>query len=216
MTFEHLTNRARSFIGAHGVRADAGPVVEELRQPWLDHGVPAAVVDRMAAYQRRWGGLVLPPSPVYDGGPKQLCADLPDNSHAEGWSFEAGPQRTALPYGFWIGPSGEFAIDGDHWAPLHASIEGWVEALALAHHAASWARQITKVTGEDVDAIDLTGFEPVPEVRGLADTWWRGPDSLIAVHTGEAVALSWPRGRTAWIYSGLDNWGLHGGVPDDD
>ncbi|MGA5820126.1 hypothetical protein ACPC54_19945 [Kitasatospora sp. NPDC094028] len=53
------------------------------------------------------------------------------------------------------------------------------------------------------------------EARGLADTWWRGTDSLVAVHTGEAEACSWPAGRTAWIYSGLDAWGLRGGVEDD-
>ncbi|WP_194838723.1 hypothetical protein [Nocardia sp. XZ_19_369] len=29
-------------------------------------------------------------------------------------------------------------------------------------------------------------FEPVTEVRGLADTWWRGSDSLVAIYTGEA------------------------------
>ncbi len=61
----------------------------------------------------------------------------------------------------------------------------------------------------------LDGFEPVREVRGLADTWWRGTDSLVAVYTGEARALSFPRGRSAVIYSGLDAWGLRGGVEDE-
>ncbi|GID33399.1 hypothetical protein Abr02nite_83820 [Paractinoplanes brasiliensis] len=119
-------------------------------------GIPAAEIDRTVAFQRRWGGLVLPPAPQYDGGPRYFQADTPDSSPTEaadgspvpGWWFEAGPQRTAVPYSFMIGPTDEFGIhDGRRWVPLHASIEGWIESLALAHHAANWAKQITKVTG---------------------------------------------------------------------
>jgi hypothetical protein len=46
---------------------------------------------------------------------------------------------------------------GDEWEPLHATIEGWVESLALAHHAALWARQVTTLVGDDVDGIVLNG-----------------------------------------------------------
>ncbi|MFE3791103.1 hypothetical protein [Streptomyces goshikiensis] len=114
-----------------------------------------------------------------------------------------------------ISPPGEFGIHGDEWAPLHATIEGWVESLALAHHASMWARQVTKLVGDDVDGIDLNGFAPVREVMGLADTWWRGPDSLVALYGGEAASFDFPRGRIAVISSGLDEWGLRGGVDDD-
>lgn len=209
-----LTLRARSFVRGHGVRADIRRA-EHHRQRWLERGVPAAVVDRMAAFEERWGGLVLPPASRYEGGPKYFATDIPEGSAAEGWSFEAGVQRSAVPYGFRIGPSGEFGISTDLWVPLHADVEGWVEALALTRHASRWARQITTVTGDDVDDVVLDGFEPVREVRGLADTWWRGTDSLVAVYTGEARALSFPRGRSAVIYSGLDEWGLRGGVEDE-
>ncbi|MEU6453286.1 hypothetical protein [Streptomyces sp. NPDC047065] len=89
-----------------------------------------------------------------------------------------------------------------------------MEALALAHHASTWARQTTKITGNEVDALALESFEPVQEVEGLTDTWWRGSDSLVAVYAGEAGSLSAPRCRTALIYSGPDEWGLYGGVPD--
>ncbi len=58
------------------------------------------------------------------------------------------------------------------------------------------ARTITKIKGDAVEQVDLDGFEPVPEVQGLAETWWRGKDSLIAVYRGEA---------------GLNAWGLGGG-----
>jgi hypothetical protein len=115
-----------------------------------------------------------------------------------------------------IGPAGEFGIHAGDWVPLHASIEGWVESLALADHAAMWAKQITKVTGDKLDDIALDGYEPVREVMGLADTWWRGTDSLVAIYTGEAECLSFPAGRTARIYSGLDEWGLRGGVAEND
>ncbi|MEV7929074.1 hypothetical protein [Kitasatospora sp. NPDC088779] len=209
-----LTRRARSFVSSHGVKVDVRPV-EGHRQWWLERGIPAAVVDRMAAYQERWGGLLLPPASQYDGGPKYLDPDSPELDPA-GWWFEAGTQRTAVPYSFMISPSGEFGIHAGRWAPLHATVEGWVESLALTHHASMWAKQITKVTGHDVDGIVLDGYKPVREVMGLADTWWRGSDSLVAVYAGEAKALSYPRGRTALIYSGLDEWGLRGGVEDGD
>lgn len=139
---------------------------------------------------------------------------MPDNSLGErGWSFEAGTQRASVPYSFLIGPGGEFGLyDGLRWASLHAGIEGWVEAVALAHHAAHWAQQITKVAGQSVDDLDLTDFEEVQEVRGLADTWWRGADSLIAVYTGERACLGPKCDPIALIYSGLDDWGLHGAV----
>ncbi|MFI6250601.1 hypothetical protein [Streptomyces sp. NPDC051016] len=117
-----------------------------------------------------------------------------------------------MPYSFMIGPGDEFGIQAERWTPLHATVEGWIESLALAHHASMWARRITRVTGDDVDGIALDGYEPVPEVRGLADTWWRGRDSLVAVYSGEAECLSFPGGRSALIYSGLDEWGLRGGV----
>jgi hypothetical protein len=75
-----------------------------------------------------------------------------------------------------------------------------------------WAKRVTKLVGDDVDGIEIGGYQPVREVMGRADTWWRGPDSLVAIYSGEAKALDWPDGRTALIYSGLDEWGLRGGV----
>lgn len=206
-----LTRRARYFVSAHGIKVDVRSVAEH-RQRWLDRGLPAAVVDRMAGFQQRWGGLLLPPAPQYDGGPRYFGAGSPEGSASEGWRFEAGKQRTAVPYSFLVGPHGEFGIRAERWTPLHATVEGWVESLALAHHASGCAKRITRVVGDDVDRFSLDAYEPVPEVQGLADTWWRGADSLVAVYRGEAECLSFPKGRTAFVYSGLDEWGLHGGV----
>ncbi|MET7661510.1 hypothetical protein ABZS99_21900 [Streptomyces sp. NPDC005463] len=161
-----LTRRARNFVAVHGIRADVRSV-EQHRQWWLDRDIPADVVDRMADFQARWGGLLLPPASQYDGGPKYFEADSPEGTSSEGWWFEAGTQRTAVPYSFMIGPAGEFGIHANQWAPLHATVEGWIEALALTHHASMWAKQITKVTADDVDSLELDTMDPVPCRRRL-------------------------------------------------
>lgn len=121
-----------------------------------------------------------------------------------------------VPYTFMIGPTGEFGIREEQRVPLHASIEGWLEALALAYCAAVWAKQITTVTGDGVDGIELGGHAPVGEVMGLADTWWRGTDSLVAIYTGEARCFSDPEYRTAVIYSGINDWNMRVAFPDAD
>ncbi|MGW4982320.1 hypothetical protein [Streptomyces mirabilis] len=211
---EGLTKRAGHCVVAHGIKADV-PRVGRRREQWLALGTPSAEIDRVTAYQERRGGLALPPAPHYDGGPKYLDPDVPEGSSAEGWWFEAGIQRTAVPYSFVIGPGGEFGIHGERWTPLHQTVEGRVESVALAHHASMWAKRVTRVTGNEVDAIALDAFEPVKEVKGLADTWWRGSDSLVAMYAGEAECLSAPQCRTALIYSGLNKWGLYGGVMDE-
>ncbi|MFF8613050.1 hypothetical protein [Streptomyces sp. NPDC015350] len=47
-----LTRRARSFVAAHGVKADVRPV-EGHRQWWFERDIPAVVIDRTSAYQGR-------------------------------------------------------------------------------------------------------------------------------------------------------------------
>lgn len=203
-----LSRRAWGFLQAHGVRvpvADLRPG----RDRWLQSGVPDEEIERVLRFQDRWGGAALPPAPEYEGGPLILSAGLPERD-VGGWWFPAGGQRCSMAYGFSIGPGGEFGIRAKEWTPLHASIEGWVESLALAHDAARWAETVTKVRGEGVDAIDLNGFELVPEVQGLADSWWRGDDSLIAFYRGEADFFATPQYRVAYIYGGLEEWVLTG------
>ncbi len=210
LTPDGLSCRARRFVEAHGVRV-ARPGIRHHRDAWLGHGIPGAQIDRAEAFQDRWGGLALPPAPVYEGGPRMLAADCPEGSAAEGWWFPAGDCRVSMAYGFMIAPGGEFGLDAYRWTPLHASTDGWVESLALADHAKRWAKTITKITGEAVEGLDLGAYEPVPEVEGITDTWWRGHDSLIAIYRGEAVGLDAPQCREAHIYRDLNEWGLHGG-----
>ncbi|WCN07339.1 hypothetical protein [Streptomyces sp. M92] len=205
-----LSRRAQWFIETEGVRVCRRDV-ERHRDVWLGHGIPVAEIDRAAAFQDRWGGLALPPAPFYEGGPRVLAAGCPSGTPTEGWSFRAGDCRVSMAYGFMIGPDGAFGIDADRWTPLHAGTDGWVESLALAAHARRWATTVTRVKREAVDSLDLDGFEPVPEVQGVTDTWWRGKDSLIAVYRGEAEGLDAPQCLEAHVYSGLDKWGLYGG-----
>ncbi|MER6346508.1 hypothetical protein ACWC10_16405 [Streptomyces sp. NPDC001595] len=205
-----LSERAQRFVEVDGIRVPRQDIRRH-HETWVDYGIPAAEIDRASAFQDRWGGLALPPAPFYEGGPRVLHADCPEGSASEGWSFSAGSCRVSMAYGFKIGPDGEFGIDAYRWTPLHASTDGWVESLALAAHAGRWARAVTRIRGEDVESLDLGDYEPVPEVQGLTDTWWRGEDSLIAVYRGEAVGLDAPRCLEAHVYSGLGKWGLYGG-----
>ena len=205
---DSLSRRARSFVSIHGIRLDPRPL-EEHRGFWLERGIPAKQIDRMIAFEERWGGFALAPAPAYEGGPRLFGADSPEGSPEEGWWFSAGDQRCSVPFSFWIGPNDEFGIYGPIWTPLHSSIEGWVESVALAHHAALWAKTITKLHGADVDALDLSRFEQVPEVRGLADTWWKHPGSYIAIFHGESranVSTRTAAAKRAFIYEGLPAW----------
>ncbi|MFD5574325.1 hypothetical protein [Streptomyces cadmiisoli] len=206
---EGLSRRARYFVEAHGLRVPRRDIRRH-RDGWLKHGIPAAEIDRAMAFQDLWGGIALPPALAYEGGPRVLEAGVPQGPSADGWRFPAGDCRVSMAHGFMIGPGGEFGIDADRWTPLHASTEGWVEALALAHHAGYWAKTVTKIKGHAVDQVDLDGFEPVPEVRGLSDTWWRGKDSLIAIYRGGAIGFAAPHCLEAHVYGGLDAWGLGG------
>ncbi|WP_328390651.1 hypothetical protein OHS81_36870 [Streptomyces sp. NBC_00400] len=205
-----LSDRAKRFVEVDGISVPRQEIRRH-RDAWAGHGIPAAEIDRAVAFQDRWGGLALPPAPFYEGGPRILAADCPEGSADEGWSFPAGSCRVSMAYGFMIGPDGAFGIDAYRWTPLHAGTDGWVESLALAAHAGRWAKTVARIRGRAVETVDLGGYEPVPEVQGLTDTWWRGKDSLIALYRGEALGLDAPQCLEAHLYGGLDEWGLHGG-----
>ena len=61
-----------------------------------------------------------------------------------------------------------------------------------------------------MDGLELVGVEEVPEAAVLADTWWCGNDSLIAVYRGGAEVMDAPQCTTTTIYAGLDTCGLRG------
>ncbi|MGW5580826.1 hypothetical protein [Micromonospora chokoriensis] len=177
-------------------------LVEE--QHWLNHGIPDAVVDRMAAFEATWGGLLLPPAPHYEGGPKVFRSDNPEVDSAGDWWFDAGDQRASVPYGFFISPRGEFGIeDGRRRVVLHESVAGWVESLALVYRAGRWASEITTVRGTAVDRLDLSDLQPFPEVAGAADTWWRSGEKVIATYRGRAHLFNDPELQVATVYDGI-------------
>ncbi|MEJ3658900.1 hypothetical protein WEH80_38685 [Actinomycetes bacterium KLBMP 9759] len=204
-----LSWRARSIVDSYGTWIDV-PDISSWRQAWATEcGVPSTVLDRVEAFQARWGGLVLPPLPGdcgYDGGPAVLSADLPERvpgATAAAWWFEAGSPRTALPFSFGIGPDGSFGLAMDSWVPLHRSVEGWIEAVALALAAVEEAKEICRYSGDDVAKVDLTGMEPVAETAGLADTWWYRPGRLVALYTGAAELFGRSGYREASVYTGV-------------
>jgi hypothetical protein len=72
----------------------------------------------------------------------------------------------------------------------------------LSYAAEAAADRTTRLSGDAVADLDLSGMEPVPETRGNADTWWQGTNSLVAIHTGEAQLFGRPDYRIAHLYSG--------------
>ncbi|GAA1686941.1 hypothetical protein GCM10009830_38070 [Glycomyces endophyticus] len=197
---DRLTRRARDFVYSFGVRTE--PRRLDLAG-WVDAGVPSG---RALEFQRLWGGLVLPPGPFHDGGPKYFdVVDLVRADTGE-WLIEIGPSTTAVPYGFVIGPDGAFGIVATGWVPLHASIEGWIESLALSHDAFTFAQQITRFTNTAVDSVDLAGLDRVEEVEGVTDTWWCGGGVLVACSSGEAEAFDAPQTRQVLRYTGVPDW----------
>jgi len=194
---------ATSFLHGHAVRVERRPV-ELFRALWLDMGLPADAIDRAAEFEARWGGLVLPAAPCDEGGPRAFRVSVHGGSAEEGWWFSAGDQRFSVPFRFLVDPRGEFALEGaGRKIPLHASVDGWVESVALSYRASAFAGQITTVRGAAVEDLDLSALEPVPLTAGLADTWWRGPDSLVAVYRGEADSFADPRYLRAHLYEGM-------------
>lgn len=198
-----MTRRAQYFVDVHGHRLDGG-MGDAVRDNWQRHGIPAAVVQQIAEFETQWGGLLLPPAPRYDGGPKTLRSGMPEIGTTGEWWFDAGDQRCSMGYSFCVGPRGEFAIeDGRGRTVLHDSVAGWVESLALAYSAALWAPHITTVHGTAVQDLDLSRMEQFPEVAGVSDTWWRGEETVIAVYRGEAQLFGDPALQVGTIYSGI-------------
>ncbi|MGC4896996.1 hypothetical protein [Micromonospora sp. DT31] len=205
-----LSRRARSFVSVHGFWLEEPPVAQ-YRSAWQQAQIPDEVIDRAEAYQACWGGLVLPSAPGLPedaAGPRMLGVEPPeweDTFVPPGWFFQAGPQRTAVPYAFLIGPDGTFGIAGSddgQWVPLHRSIDGWVESLALAYAAMGMADTVTKVTGSAIDQLDLAAMQPIAEVGGITNGWWYRPGLLAAVYAGESELFGGSASRTAYLYTG--------------
>ena len=207
---DRLAPSARSFVYSNGVRTSPREL-DRYRVDWIEGGAPSELVDRAIEFQRLWGGLALPPGPFYDGGPKYFEVGGFERAETGEWLFEVGPSRTALPYGFMIGPDGAFGIATTRWVALHASIEGWIGSLSLAHDAFTHAEQVTRFRSSRVESIDFTGLDRVEGTEGLVDTWWRGDEVLLASCSGEAEAFEAPQTREVLRYTGVPGWLLDRG-----
>ncbi|UQU67557.1 hypothetical protein COUCH_15345 [Couchioplanes caeruleus] len=184
-----LSPRAGRFVQIHGVRVPAW-TIEQHKHHWMKLGRPADAIEQLIEHQRRWGGLVLPPAVEYEGGPYDLNADDPDCDD-DGLVFNVGRPRCSMPYGFAVDSQGRFGICGSGypWVPLHASIDGWVESLALVYAARNDARLVRRVTGEEADRLieRLADEPPIATVAGLADNWWQLTEALVSVARGESL-----------------------------
>ncbi|WP_144126800.1 hypothetical protein [Catellatospora sichuanensis] len=201
-----LTRRARAYLTAHAIRRETWSA-EQHRRHWHRDGRAADAIEHLAAYQARWGGLELPPTPEYEGGPRVLDADDPSVAEDLGPCFTAGAPRSATAYGFVVDGAGHFGIVAEGtWVPLHGSVEGWVEAAALRHLADGLPAEVRMATGTRIDGLpERYRMRPVPEVAGVADGWWRGKDSLLAIYRGEARLFGNLQYQTAYLYLGIDD-----------
>jgi hypothetical protein len=188
-----LTLRARRFLAARGTRQDA-PSADRHREHWRSYQVPEAGVELAASFQERWGGLVLPETTHYEGGPGYLTADMPQLVDGLGWCIEAGHTRESTPFGFYMDEAGRYGVQGTTRVPLHESVEGWVEACALEDAATGWdliARRSGDVAELTTAWVPRVGpLTPVPEVRGIADTWLRGDGVMLWICSGEAQVMA--------------------------
>lgn len=200
-----LTPRARAYLAAYGVRREVWSP-EQHRRHWHRYRRPAAAIEHLAAFQGRWGGLELPPTPEYEGGPHVLDADDPTVEEGRGACFTAGRPRSVSAYGFMVDGDGRFGIVADDtWVPLHGSVEGWVESIALRHLADGLPAEVALATGARLDGLpERLRLSPMTEVAGAADGWWRGVDSLLAIYRGEALLFGNPQYQTAYLYTGVD------------
>lgn len=204
-----LTRRAASFVRVHGARITTWSSEQHVAH-WTQLGRPRPAIDQLVRFQERWGGLALPPAASYEGGPDVLDADDPDMDD-DGLVFSPGYPRCSVPYSYALDDQGRFGLCGSsRWVPLHASIEGWVEALALTYLARETASVVRRLSGEAAtEMIDrVAGFSPVAEVAGLADNWWRLPDVLVAVYTGEARFFGGRANPTIYTYEGVHDAGM--------
>lgn len=202
---EGLTPRARRFVQVHGVRVPTW-TVEQHQRHWTGLGRPARAIDQLMAHQQRWGGLVLPPAVNYEGGPFHLGADDPDDDD-DGVVFTVGRPRRSVPYAFAVDRDGRFGICGSGypWVALHASIDGWVESLALTYAAREEAQLIRRITGTEADNLlaSLAVQPPIAAVAGLADNWWRIPDRYVSVSRGESLCFGGRLTPSFLMYEGI-------------
>ncbi|MEV0129400.1 hypothetical protein AB0H83_13210 [Dactylosporangium sp. NPDC050688] len=197
-----LSRRARSFVRAHG-RRDPGNRAQQSSVRWSAQGIDQALIRRAIDYELRWGDLYLPPSVLYDGGPKYLGADVLLGRWSDAGYLEAGPARFSVSYDFLLGPDGTFGVGEVEFVPLYPSVEGWIESLALEAEALRSATAVRRLNGSEALSLDLAAMSPVPGVPGLSDRWLMDDERIVFVSHGLGLVHGNQDDVVAIIYSGI-------------
>jgi len=197
-----LSPRALSFVRAHGQRKPSNRAQRSAAQ-WIEQGLDQDLVQRAIDYERRWGDLYLPPSVFYNGGPKYLGPDLLVGRWSDGGYLEAGPARFSVFYDFLLGPDGAFGVGDIEFVPLYASVEGWIESLALENEIRSAANEIRKLRGSEISSLDFSTMSPFPGVSGISESWLIDDERIVFVSRGISFISGHPDDVVAIVYSGI-------------
>lgn len=90
-----LSRRARNFVETHGIRVPYHDI-RPYREVWLEHGIPAAEIDRAVAFQESWGGLALPRLPRTRAARSFWKPTSPQVGTPTGGA--SGPEKVAYPW----------------------------------------------------------------------------------------------------------------------
>jgi hypothetical protein len=197
-----LSRRALTFVQAHGERVTSNRAQRSADQ-WVEQGFDEVLVLRAVAYERRWGDLYLPPSMLFNGGPKYLGPDLLAGNWSDGGFIEAGSARFSVFYDFLLGPDGAFGVGGTEFIPLYASVEEWIESLALEYGVRRVAKEIRKLNGSEVLSLDLSAMLPFPGVSGLSESWFIDAERVVFVSRGISLISGHPEDLVAIVYSDI-------------
>jgi hypothetical protein len=197
-----LSQRALSFVWGHGQRLPSSRAAQCV-DSWIGHGVDRALAQRAVEYEQRWGDLYLPPSMFYNGGPKYLGSDVLVGDWSAGGYLEAGPARFSVAYDFLVGPDGVFGVGETEFVPLYASVEGWIESLAIEYLLRCVATEIRTFRNSNVSSLGLSTMSPFPQVPGLADTWLIDDERVVFVCRGIGFLSGYLGDVIAVVYSGI-------------
>jgi hypothetical protein len=187
--------------------------VQRSAAQWIAQGLDEALVQRAADYERRWGDLYLPPSMFFNGGPRYLGPDVLAGRWSDGGYIEAGPARYSVSYDFLLAADGTFGVADIEFVPLYASVEDWIESLALEHEVRRLATEARTFTGPEVPSLDLATMSPFPGVSGLSESWLIDAERVVFVSRGMSLVSHYPDDVVAVVYSGIPDREASLGIP---
>jgi hypothetical protein len=199
-----LSRRALSFVRVHGQRVPADRMQRSAAQ-WIEQGLDGALVQRAVDYEKHWGDLYLPPSLLFEGGPRYLGADVLLGRWSDGGYLEAGPSRVSVYFDFLLRADGAFGVGDVEFIPLYASVEDWIESLALEYEVLSVATEIRRFRGPEIPELDLSAMSPFPGLSGLSEQWMIDADRIVFFSRGTGLVAGRPDEAVAIVYSGISD-----------